>query len=324
MTSGPILVTGASGFVGQHLLPALRGAFPGARLVAGSRRPGPSTSDSCAVNLDDAKGMRETLRALSPSVCIHLAAQSSVQESFRQPAETLRANVLGTVELASALMDATPDCLLVFASSAEIYGATFHGGHALTEDAPLAPMSPYAVSKAAADLALGELAMRGLRSVRLRFFNHTGAGQQPAFSVPAFARQVARIEAGLQVPRIRVGSLDRWRDFLDVGDVCAAYAAVIEARDRVEPGAVFNIASGVPRRIGDVLNRFVEMAGVRVDIEEDPTLVRPSDIVRVLGNASLAERTLGWHHRIPFSSTLDTVLADWRARVRSEASSAAA
>ena len=140
------------------------------------------------------------------------------------------------------------------------------GQGAISEDVPLAPRNLYAASKAAADLALGAMTVDGLRVVRVRPFNHTGPGQSPDLVVAAFARQVARIAAGVQAPVIDVGSLESWRDFLDVRDVCAAYMACIDRRHEIAPGTILNIGSGIARRIGDVLMELVALGGVQAEV----------------------------------------------------------
>ena len=150
---------------------------------------------------------------------------------------------------------------MLFVSSSDAYGGSFRAALRVTEDTPLAPMNVYSATKAAADLALGSMAVRGLRVVRLRSFNHTGPGQSAQFAVAAFARQIARIGAGLQPPSLRVGNLDTWRDFLDVRDVCRGYVACIAQRDTLAPGTILNLASGQPRRIGDVLHELQAHGG---------------------------------------------------------------
>jgi nucleoside-diphosphate-sugar epimerase len=189
----------------------------------------------------------------------------------------------------------------------------------VTEDAPLAPLNVYGATKAAADLALGSMAVRGLRVVRLRSFNHIGPGQSAQFVVAAFARQIARIGAGLQPPLLRVGNLDASRDFLDVRDVCRGYVACIARRDALAPGTILNLASGQPRRIADVLRELQAMAGIEVEVQVDQSRVRESDLPVACGDASRARRMLGWAPTTPWTTTLRDVLEDWRGRVISEA-----
>ncbi len=311
-----LLLTGAAGFAGAHLLPALRARFPGVHLACAGREAVAAADESLPLDLAAPGDVAALLRAARPDAVLHLAAQSDVAASFRDAAGTWAVNLAGTLALAEGLRAAAPEALFVFAGSAESYGLSFQAGAALGEDAPFRPANPYAASKAAADLALGEMALRGLRAVRLRLFSHTGPGQTPRFVVPAFARQVARIEAGLAEPVIRTGALDRWRDFADVADVCAAYCAVLERRDALEPGVALNICAGEGRRIGDVLAALMAMAGIAPQVEADPGLLRPTDVVRVQGDPARAAALLGWRAQVPWEDTLRRVLEDWRARVR--------
>jgi GDP-4-dehydro-6-deoxy-D-mannose reductase len=147
-----------------------------------------------------------------------------------------------------------------------------------------------------------------------RPFNHTGPGQGEAFVAPNFAAQVARIEAGLQPPVISVGALDDERDFLDVGDVVDAYLLMIDRRAQLERGAVFNVASGAPVRIGDILERFLSLSRVRIEVKVDGDRLRPSGVRRVVGDASKLH-ALGWAPRIALNDTLEAVLEDKRREV---------
>jgi GDP-4-dehydro-6-deoxy-D-mannose reductase len=310
-----ILVTGASGFVGRHLRVALRSAFPDAVLIAASRGGDVAGWDqSVTLDLLDQDSCAKAVASAAPDAVLHLAARAAVGESFANPMPSWQANLFGTLALAEAVRITARDALFVHVSSAEVYGLSFQAGKALAEDALMRPANPYAASKAAADLAIGEMALRGLRAVRVRPFNHTGAGQSDSFVVPNFARQVASIAAGKQEPVLRVGALDRWRDFLDVADVCAGYAAVLKAEDRLEPDMIFNLASGNPRRIGDILDTLLRLAQVEARIEAEETLLRPTDVLRTEGDASAAERILGWTPSTPWEVTLATVLADWKTR----------
>lgn len=311
-----ILVTGASGFVGQHLLTALRAAFPTARLIAATRSEAVVGWDE-VVSLDllNPTSCTAAITTAAPAAIVHLAALAVVGESFVNSLTIWRANLCGTLALAEAVRTQAPEALFVQISSAEVYGLAFRTGLPLAEDAPLQPANPYAASKAAADLAIGEMALRGLRAIRVRPFNHTGAGQTDKFVVPALAKQVALIAAGRQKNALRVGALERWRDFLDVADVCAGYIAVLRADARLQPGAVFNLASGRSRRVADILADLMRLAGVEARIEAEEARLRPTDLIRTLGDAAAAKDTFGWAPVIPWETTLTTVLADWRSRI---------
>jgi GDP-4-dehydro-6-deoxy-D-mannose reductase len=311
-----ILVTGAAGFVGGHLRDALRLAFRDAWLIAAiHRRPAMGWDENVTLDLTDAAGLAGQLAAIAPDAVVHLGAQANVAQSFRDVAATWEANLTATLNLGAALLQARPACRLLFASTGEIYGLSFQQGVALDENAPLAPGNPYAAAKAAADIALGEMALRGLEVVRMRPFNHVGPGQSEGYAVAAFARQIALIEAGRQPPVMAVGALERWRDFLDVRDVCAAYAQALAQWERLPNGIALNIASGVPRRIGDVLAGLLARSAVAIRVEEAAHALRPNDVIRSLGDADRARAMLGWQPMIDWEMTLDDVLADWRARV---------
>lgn len=302
-----ILVTGAGGFVGRHLLPALGAAFPAAALLT---EPFDVTDPAAA----DA-----ALKAAQPDALVHLAAVAAIPAARLDPDRAWRVNLLGTLNVARAVLAHAPGCTLLFASSADLYGASFRAGTPLGEDALPAPLNTYAATKAAADLALGAMAAEGLHVLRVRPFNHTGPGQSAGFVVAAFAEQVARVKAGLQPPVLRVGALDPMRDFLDVRDVCAAYAACLARSDALAPGTVLNLASGQPRRVGDVLAALMAAAGVQAEVTTDATRLRPTDIPMAVGNPALARHLLGWAPAIPWDQTLADVLADWQGRVGDQA-----
>lgn len=301
---GRILITGASGFVGSHLTAALAAAYPQADLLT-------ARFDLCDPDAVDA-----AVAAAAPEVCVHLAAVSSVPAARQDEPHAWEVNLHGSIRLARAILRHAPACQLLFVSSSEVYGETFRAGLQLDEDAVLAPMNVYSVTKAATDLAMGSMAAQdGLRVVRLRSFNHTGPGQSAQFVVAAFARQIARVAAGLQDPVMQVGNLDTWRDFLDVRDVCAAYVACIGRRDTIPPGTILNLASGQAHRIGDVLAELQALAGVQLDVRVDQSRVRATDLRTACGNAARATACLGWTPATPWTRTLQDVLDDWRQRV---------
>ena len=311
-----VLITGAGGFVGRYLLPALRAAFPHAVLIGASHRGMVlGTDESLVLDLDETAGIADAIAKARPDAVLHLAAQSDVGASFRDPLATWRTNVIGTVALGEAVLRTAPTATFLLASSGEVYGLGFQAGLPLSEDAPFAPANPYAGSKAAADLALGEMALRGLRPVRLRPFTQIGPGQSKNFVVAAFAHQVARIEAGLQEPVVRTGALNRWRDILDVRDVCAAYVAALSAADRLAPGAAVNICSGVPRRVGDTWTCcWPWLALPRGSNRKRRGCDRP------MWSGCKATRpappaSLGGLPQISWEDTLRSVLDDWRERV---------
>jgi GDP-4-dehydro-6-deoxy-D-mannose reductase len=323
-----VLVTGAGGFVGHHLIAALDKVLaPGSEIVAGYSKAtasAPVQGEGVAtrigvraVGLDvtDDVQVSGVLRAERPTHVVHLAAIAAVTAATRDPRMTWNVNLNGTLNIALAVRAECPECRIVFSGSSEIYGASFKAGLPLDESSELQPVNPYASSKAAADLMLGQMARQGLKAIRLRPFNHTGPGQSEDFAIPSFAAQIARIERGLSEPAIRVGSLDAMRDFLDVHDVVDAYVAAVLRADDLPVGCVMNLASGKPRRIGDMLDSLLAMSDTRIEVTPDPARFRPSDTPLVVGDSRRAHALLGWQPRRDIEDTLRSVLDYWRTRV---------
>jgi GDP-4-dehydro-6-deoxy-D-mannose reductase len=298
-----IFVTGAEGFVGGHLLPVLRETFADAEILG---------LDATRLDITDREAAFAFMAAWRPDACIHLAGIAAIGAAGADPARAWAVNFFGPINIAEAILAHAPACRMMFVSSAEVYGGSFRSGAALDESAALNPMNLYAATKAAAEMALCAQAAAGLRLLRLRPFNHTGAGQTAAFVVPAFAAQIARIEAGAQPPVIHVGALTPERDFLDVRDVCAAYAAALARFDQLPNNAVLNIASGRPVRIAEILRRLLALSDQRIEIREDPARIRPVEIPLAYGDASLAARLLDWRPRHRLDETLSAVLASLR------------
>jgi GDP-4-dehydro-6-deoxy-D-mannose reductase len=299
-----ILVTGAGGFVGQHLLPALTAAFPAAKISGTSQAPNASE----ILDISNREQVHACISRLQPDICIHLAGISAIGNARANPRRAWEVNLHGTLNIADAILAAAPKCRLIFISSAECYGGSFKLGVALSESAPLAPMNLYAATKAATELALGALTGEGLRLLRLRPFNHTGPGQTTAFVVPAFASQIARIEAGLMPPEIAVGALDPERDFLDIRDICSAYVSSIKLFDDLPNNTIMNIASGRAIRIGSILEILLGQAKAPIAVKQDQSRMRPVEIRRAIGDARLARTLLNWQPQFELTETLATVL----------------
>jgi GDP-4-dehydro-6-deoxy-D-mannose reductase len=313
-----ILITGATGFVGPHLIPELSRVLGGDAVIVPTARHArrvPDLGEAALLDVTDEGAVDRVVGDLAPTHVIHLSAVSSLLQAGADTKAAWTINTFGTLNVAHAILRHAPGCWLVFAGSGLVYGDTAKSGRLLDEAALLAPNSDYSVTKAAADLALGALTGRGLRSIRLRLFNHTGPGQTEAFVVPSFAAQIARIEVGLQPPVIRVGNLDAARDFLDVRDVTSAYALAVLKSAELDPGLVLNIASGSPRTIRSILDELLALSPTQTTVEADSSRMRPSDTPVYVGSADAARRWLGWAPRYSFSATLAEVLAYWRRRV---------
>jgi GDP-4-dehydro-6-deoxy-D-mannose reductase len=227
-------------------------------------------------------------------------------------------NFQGTMNLAYAAMELAPESRFIFAGSSEAYGASFIDAAKapVKENVALKPMNVYGATKAAADVLVGQLAYDGLKSIRFRPFNHTGPGQTDAYVVSAFAKQLAEISVGAKPPRISVGNLSAFRDFLDVRDVVRAYAdaaLIDEAPDIL--GGVFNLSSGRSVQVQSILDMLIEISGLSVEIEIDPQRLRGSEIAAASGDNGAALEAFGWKPEIELSRTLGDVFEDWKIRV---------
>ncbi|HEY6867005.1 MAG TPA: GDP-mannose 4,6-dehydratase [Candidatus Eisenbacteria bacterium] len=307
-----VLVTGASGFVGPHLARALRER--GARVIGLAAEPqgaGLPVDGWHAADLLDPGALARAVAESAPDAVVHLAGQSSAARSFEQPVETFRLNVTGTWNLLEAVRSHAPRARVLVVGSGEVYGPQPEGSRA-GEETPFRPVSPYALSKAAAD-ALAELHARthALDVVRTRSFGHTGPGQDPRFVVPSFARQIAAIERGGADPVLRVGNLEVVRDLADVRDVVRGYALLLE---RGRAGEAYNVCRGAGTRLADLARDLAARARRPVRIEVDPARMRPADVPWLVGDPAKLERDTGWRAEIPLERTLDDVMADWRAR----------
>lgn len=315
-----ILITGITGFAGSHLA-ELALEQDGVE-VYGTRRWRSRTENidhlgdrihlhEC--DLRDAASVLELVDEVRPERIFHLAAQSYVPTSWHAPAESFTTNVVGQINLFEALRRTGCEARVQLACSSEEYGLVHRDETPITEDNPLRPLSPYAVSKVSQDL-LGYQYHRsyGMHVIRTRGFNHTGPRRGEVFVVSNFAKQIALIEAGKRPPVLRVGNLDAERDFTDVRDVVRAYWLALE---HCEPGEVYNIASGTAWRIRDVLDLLLEQSESDIAVETDPARLRPSDVELLLGDASRFRDATGWQPEIPFEQTARETLDYWRARV---------
>lgn len=313
-----ILITGAAGFVGSHLPQALaRACGQNIEVVATSRTPGPHPAYGHveALDVQDRRAVEQAIARHAPTHVIHLAGIAAPSAVNANPHLAWDAHLGSAFNLSEAILSHAPGCWLLHVGTGMVYGDSAKSRGVLDEDTPMAPVDSYSASKAAADLALGALAHRGLKCLRLRPFNHSGPGQSEAFALPAFAMQIARIEARLAPPVLRVGNLDAERDFLDVRDVVDAYALAARRAGSLAPGTIYNIASGVPRRIGAILDGLLALSRVRIDVEHDAARMRPSDLPRVVGNANRAREALGWSPQHSFDAMVAAVLDDWRGRI---------
>jgi GDP-4-dehydro-6-deoxy-D-mannose reductase len=309
--STPILVTGAAGFAGSHLLDRL--ACGGARIVAWHRPGGdpPRTAANAqwqAIDLLDRQSVRQAVAQLRPEVVYHCAGAAHVGRAWDQVESTLAANVRGTHHLLDALRRARVRSRVVIPSSALVYK---RADSALAEDDALVPDGPYGVSKLAQELAGLHAIGDGVEVTIARAFNHFGPRQDPRFVASGFARRIADIEAGRWKPEIAVGNLDARRDLTDVRDTVRAYQAIVE---RGRPGRPYNVCSGRAIAIRDLLDMLLARARVAITVRVDPTRYRPNDAPLLLGDPARIRTELGWTAEIPIERTLDDLLNEWRTR----------
>jgi GDP-4-dehydro-6-deoxy-D-mannose reductase len=312
------LITGAGGFVGKHLLAfllahtdwELRGTvYP--QPVAD--RPTEARLRLQYADLRDPEGVRALVGEVRPDFIFHLAAQSFVPTSFADPWDTLENNIRSELNILEAVRRSGREVRVLVVGSNEEMGAPEPGELPQTEESPLRPNNPYAVSKVGQDfLGLQYYLAYEIPVVRVRPFNHTGPGQSPRFVVPAFARQIARIEAGLQEPVMKVGNLDAARDFTDVRDIVRAYHLAVT---QGQPGEVYTLASGRPQSVRGLLEKMLSYSSAEIRVESDPALYRPVDVPIVYGSAEKFHRRTGWEPRIPFEQTLRDTLEYWRGQV---------
>jgi len=316
------LITGIAGFAGSHLADLLLAS--GSYEVAGIVRRATELTNIAAeksrlslieADLADEDAVRRAIAAFEPERIYHLAAQASVAASWTQPADTLQTNCLCQLNVLRAAIDLAPNARVLVVGSADEYGRVAPEELPLTEDSPLRPASPYALSKVTQDL-MGRMYSysHGLYVVRVRPFNHIGPRQRTGFVVPDFCRQIALIEAGYQPPVIRVGNLAAKRDFCDVRDVARAYWLALE---RGERAAVYNICSGASVAVQDMLGVLLSLATLAITVETDPARLRPSDMPELVGSADLFAAVTGWRPEIPLSQSLRDTLDYWRGVVAS-------
>jgi GDP-4-dehydro-6-deoxy-D-mannose reductase len=309
-----ILVTGAAGFVGAHLLDRL--ARDGTS-VTGWYRPGsdPTTLrdgiEWHSVELLDRDAVTRAIRLTAPEAVYHLAGWAHVAQSWRHTLETYENNVLATHHLLCAIGDTVPHARVLVTCSGTIYAPQ---NRPLTEEDPIAPASPYATSKLAQEMLARHMYRdNGVQTLIARSFNHTGPGQDASYVASGIARQIARIEAGLQEPVLRLGNLEPKRDLSDVRDVVDAYAAMM-ARGR--PGQPYNVCSGRDVSIRALVDTFVARARTPVAIVQDPSLFRPNDLPLLVGDHQRLTGDTGWTPRIPIEHTVDDLLRFWRRQIR--------
>jgi len=313
------LITGITGFVGSHLAEYLldknfevygtvrwRSSLDNIKIIKDKLK-------LVDTDLRDAHSTEKMIKEVMPDYIFHLAAQSFVPTSWHAPQETFVTNVIGTINLFEAVRNSNIDPKIQVAGSSEEYGMVYENELPITEENPLRPLSPYAVSKVAQDkLSYQYNKSYGLKIIVTRAFNHTGPRRGEPFVTSNFAKQIAEIENGKREPVINVGNLAAKRDFTDVRDIVKAYYLSLQKCDF---GEAYNMCSEKTWTIQSILDMLLSMSEVKIEVKTDPTRLRPSDVEVLLGDCSKFRKKTGWEPIIPIDKTLSDLLDYWREKV---------
>lgn len=306
-----IFITGVNGFVGRHLMLEYKDSE-----IIGLVREG--TDKNLGTNIKTVQGdildkerIEKIIKEEKPDLILHLAAFTSPSESLKNPVGTLDNNIKGQLNILEAVRKIELlDTKLLVVSSAEVYGDIDEANLPISEEESLNPMTPYAVSKITQDfLGYQYFKSYGIKSIRVRPFNHIGPGQSSMFVVSAFARQIALIEKGKQEKIIKVGDLISRRDFTDVRDIVRAYRILME---KGKIGDVYNIGSGKSYKISEILEILLSFSKQKIEIKEDESLMREVDIKESRCDSSKINKDTGWKPEIPIEKSLLDSLDYWR------------
>jgi GDP-4-dehydro-6-deoxy-D-mannose reductase len=313
-----ILITGASGFVGSHLIDHLsldldNNLFGTSFSKSVSRNLGKSQDKIKLLEVDLSKEgeVFKLIEEIKPDVIYHLAAFTSAADSFSSPRETVLNNIACQINIFEAMRKSNLlESKTLVVSSAEVYGSVGKEELPINEKTTLNPTNPYAISKLTQDfLGRQYFLSYGLKAIRVRPFNHVGPRQTPNFVVSAFAQKIAEIEKGKREPILPVGNLEAKRDFTDVRDVVKAYDLLMK---KGELGEVYNIGSGMSYKISEILNRLLSLTKIKIEVKVDRSLFRPIDDPDLVCDATKLKNLTGWKPEISLDKTLEDTLDYWR------------
>lgn len=298
MTPKRVFLTGGAGFVATRMVEHLAGSA--------------WQTHASSTDILDGEALQAELRQCQPDIVLHLAAQSHVPTSFREPELTARVNFDGTRSLLTALDQSGFTGALVFVGSGDMYGLVPEASLPIRETQALRPRNPYAASKVAAEAWCMQHSLHSqYRIVMARAFNHIGRGQNAQFVLPAMAEQLVAIERGQRPPILETGDLDVTRDFTNVSDVLDAYLALAE---KGVSGEVYNVCSGLEYRVRDLVAQMIVMTGLDIQLQNDPARFRKAEQTRVVGDNSKLRADTGWAPKVDIAASLAEILDDWRAR----------
>lgn len=298
MTPKRVFLTGGAGFVATRMVEHLAGSA--------------WQTHASSTDILDGEALQAELRQCQPDIVLHLAAQSHVPTSFREPELTARVNFDGTRSLLTALDQSGFAGALVFVGSGDMYGLAPETSLPIRETQALRPRNPYAASKVAAEAWCMQHSLHcQYRIVMARAFNHIGRGQNAQFVLPAMAEQLVAIERGQRPPILETGDLDVTRDFTNVSDVLDAYLALAE---KGVSGEVYNVCSGLEYRVRDLVAQMIVMTGLNIKLQNDPARFRKAEQTRVVGDNSKLRADTGWAPKVDIAASLAEILDDWRAR----------
>ncbi|GEB77841.1 GDP-mannose 4,6-dehydratase [Sporolactobacillus inulinus] len=306
-----ILITGANGFVANHLVKQV--INHDIYLTSHSDQTIIDDEQIFKMDVRDEDSIRKVLHAVNPDVIVHLAAQSNVPFAWKHPVETMEINAIGTTNLISSIIKLKLSTKLIVVGSSDEYGITAKTRQLLSESDPCLPQNPYAISKLAAEQLGIQLARKHhVNIVCLRPFNHFGSGQKKGFVVSDFCSQIAEIERGIQEPTIQVGDISTYRDFLPVDDVVNAY---ITAINKDIPNDIYNISSGKPIKIEKILEKLIGFSNKKITVVRDDRRYRPAEVKSFAGDYSKFNEATNWSPKYDIDECLLRTLNWWRNKV---------
>lgn len=298
------LITGSSGFYGAHLCTELKAN--GYEVIKCDLI---ESEDTISMDIMNQEMIQKILMEYKPDVLINMAGQANVALSWKKPQLTIQLNTVGMINILEAVRAVNPNIKVIAIGSSDEYGNLKEHGTNVTEDMPVNPITPYAISKQAQEL-FSQLYVKNYKMnvCMVRQFNLGGAGQAKGFMIPDFASGIAEIEAGKR-EYLSVGNLESARDFTHVKDACRAIRLIAE---KGHAGEIYNISSGVTHTAQEVLNKLINMATVSIEVRQDPSRMRPSDTPVICGNHNKLSSHTGWEPQQGIDDILKDALDYWR------------